>query len=75
MFGFKRRRQERRRAFVREIASEVVSTLENTHRWKEFLPPVAFRDYVYLVTKDGTIYRMGIDQSSGMETICKIHQH
>lgn len=75
MFGFKKRRKEKRAAFIREIASQVVSTLDSSRGWQKFLPPVAFRDAMYLVTEDGTIYRMQHDGLSGMETICKIHTH
>lgn len=71
MFGFKKRRQQ----LVADIAKEVISQLGNSRGWQKFLPPVAFRDSVYLVTEDGTIYRMRQDSLTDMETICKIHQH
>lgn len=67
MNWFKRRRER----LAKEIAAEVSKKLE-AQGWNEFLPPVAFRDCVYLVTKNGSIYRMTQDMGAGMEQICQI---
>ena len=70
MFGFKKRKKE----LIRDIAREVISQLENSRGWQEFLPPVSHEGLVYMMTKNGDIYRMNKD-FSGFETICKIHTH
>lgn len=62
-------------ALVRDIAVETVRTLESRRGWQEFLPPVAFRDCVYMFTKDGAIYRMHQDSTTGMEIITQISVH
>lgn len=57
--------------FVRDVATAVVNQLQGGG-WGKFLPPVAFRDAVYLVREDGTVYRMHQDAAHGMEIITKI---
>jgi len=64
--------KNRRKALIRDIASEVISQLENQRRWKKFLPPVAMRDTVYMMTEDGEVWAMKYDLTSNMEVIMKI---
>lgn len=68
MFGFSKRRKK----LIEDIAYKVIEQLEQKRGWKEFLPPVAMRDTVYLVTKDGEIYAMRYDHTNEMEMITKI---
>lgn len=64
-----------RAAFVRDVAAATVSQLQG-QGWGKFLPPVAFRDCVYLMREDGTLYRMHRDSvSGGMEIITQIKSH
>lgn len=63
--------KNRRKALIRDIANEVISQLESQRGWQKFLPPVALRDTIYMVTEDGTIYAMREDVT-GMATIMKI---
>ncbi len=63
--------KNRRKALIRDIANEVISQLENQRGWKKFLPPVALRDTIYMVTEDGSIYAMREDMT-GMATIMQI---
>lgn len=58
--------------FIRDVSIAVANRLLDGG-WGKFLPPVAFRDAVYLVREDGTIYRMHQDAACGMEMITKIH--
>ena len=56
----------------REIAFEVVQQISNMGSgWEKFLPPVVVRDRVYMLTENGTIYRMNVDGDS-FETITKV---
>lgn len=64
--------KNRRKALIRDIANEVISQLESQRGWKKFLPPVVLHDKVYMVTEDGSIYRMGYDGLSEMEVIMQI---
>jgi len=64
---FARRRQKRNR----EIAEAVLEKLQERQGWKKFLPPVAVRDVVYMVTEDGSVYALKQDHS-GMEVIMQI---
>lgn len=63
-----------RDAFVRDVAAATVSQLQDGG-WGKFLPPVAFRDCVYLMREDGTLYRMTQDHTQGMEVITQIKSH
>lgn len=63
--------KNRRKALIRDMAAEVISQLENRRGWKKFLPPVALRDTIYMVTEDGSIYAMREDMT-GMATIIQI---
>jgi hypothetical protein len=64
---FKKREEQRNR----KIALEVCSQLGNMGRgWERFLPPVVVRDMVYMVTENGSIYRMQTD--GAFETITQI---
>lgn len=63
-----------RALFVRDIATLVANQMQNTG-WGKFLPPVAFRDCVYLMREDGTLYRMHQDSTHGMEIITQIKSH
>lgn len=67
MNWFKKRRQ----ALIRDIAAEVIGQLEARKGWKKFLPPVALRDSLYMVTEDGAIYVMKQDHA-GMEVVMQI---
>lgn len=62
----------RRKALIRDIANEVISQLENQRGWKKFLPPVAMRDTVYMMTEDGSVYAMRYDSTTQMEIIMQI---
>ncbi len=64
--------KNRRKALIRDIANEVMTQLENRRGWKKFLPPVAMRDTVYMMTEDGTVYGMKQDFNSNMEVIYQI---
>lgn len=64
--------RKKRQLLVRDIAAEVINQLEGQRGWREFLPPVAFRDCVYFMTKDGQIFRMEPDGVTGQERFCKI---
>lgn len=68
MTWFKRRRK----ALIRDIANEVITQLENQRGWKKFLPPVAMRDTVYMMTEDGEVWAMRWNHASNMEIIMKI---
>lgn len=63
-----------RAAFVRDVATETVNRLQGGV-WGKFLPPVAFRDAVYLMREDGTLYRMQQDPMHDMEVITQIKSH
>ena len=67
--------EDDRASLIRDIAAETVRQLESGHGWQEFLPPVALRDCIYMVTKDGAIYRMHQDQVAGMEIVTQIRRH
>lgn len=64
--------KNRRKALIQDIANEVVSNLESKRGWKKFLPPVAVRDTLYMVTEDGSIYAMRFDTEMCMEIITTI---
>lgn len=70
MKWFKKRRQK----LISDIANEVVRTLENSRGWEKFLPPVAMRDTVYMMTEDGKVYAMKYDHTSNMEVIMQIRR-
>lgn len=57
---------------VRDVARETVRQMAAGGGWREFLPPVVLRDCVYMVTKDGCVYRMHWDSGSQMEQITQI---
>ncbi len=59
-----------RAKFIQDMAIAVENRLQSG--WGKFLPPVAFRDAVYLVREDGSVYRMTQDSMHGMEMITKI---
>jgi hypothetical protein len=61
-----------RQSFISAIATETVRQIENNRPFREFLPPVAFRDAVYLMTKDGMVYRMQFDHQSNTEIFTQI---
>jgi hypothetical protein len=62
-----------RQAFIRDVAGETIRQLEGQRGcWEEFLPPVAFHDCIYMVTKTGSVYRMHQDSMQGMEIITQI---
>lgn len=63
-----------RAALIRDVATATVNQLQGGG-WGKFLPPVAFRDCVYLMREDGTLYRMHQDTSQGMEIITQIKSH
>jgi len=63
--------QRIRAALVRDVAAATVNQLQGGG-WGKFLPPIAFRDCVYLMREDGTLYRMQQDNAHGMEIITKI---
>lgn len=64
--------KNRRKAMIRDIANEVINQLEGRRGWKKFLPPVALDGCVYMVTEDGSIYRMKRDISNESEIIMQI---
>ncbi len=59
-----------RAKFIQDVAIAAENRFQSG--WGKFLPPVAFRDAVYLVREDGSIYRMTQDSMHGMEMITKI---
>lgn len=65
--------EKRRADRAREIAKAVRAELGNGG-WEKFLPPVAVRDTVYMVTENGSIYAMREDSQSGMEMIVQIRR-
>ena len=65
--------QKMRAALIRDVAAETVRQLHSNHYWQEFLPPVVVREDVYLVTKNGTIYKMRQDHG-GYEMIMKVSE-
>lgn len=60
-----------RAKFINDVAIAVANRLQGGG-WGKFLPPVAFRDAVYLIREDGVVYRMTQDSMHGMEMITKI---
>lgn len=60
--------------FVRDVAKAAAYQLQDSG-WGKFLPPVAFRDCVYFMREDGTLYRMTQDHAQGMEVITQIKSH
>ena len=68
MLKWLKKRRERRN---REIAQAVYKELSASRGWKKFLPPVALRDTLYMVTEDGAIFAMRQDES-GLERITTI---
>lgn len=60
-----------RAALIRDVATATVNQLQGGG-WGKFLPPVAFRDAVYFMREDGTLYRMTQEPSQGMEVITVI---
>lgn len=61
-----------RAAFIRDVAVATANQLQGGG-WGKFLPPVAFRDAVYLLREDGSLYRMQQDPTrGGLEIITKI---
>jgi hypothetical protein len=71
MFKWLKRRRERR---LKEIAEAVHKELTGAQGWETFLPPVAIRDTLYMVTQNGSIYAMQLDHTSGMEQIIQIRR-
>jgi hypothetical protein len=69
MFKWYKKRQEKK---INDIANAVVQKLHNQQGWKKFLPPVAMRDKIYMVTENGEIYCMYHDQVQQTEMIMKI---
>lgn len=64
--------KRRRKALVHDIAVEVIRQLESQRGWKKFLPPVAMRDTVYMVTEDGEVWAMKWNDLTNMECIMRI---
>jgi len=63
-----------KKKLINEIANAVVNKLESQKGWQKFLPPVAIRDCLYMVTEDGAIYRMDCGGMDGMERLMKIQE-
>lgn len=70
---FKKWLRDRRARRAREIAKAVRMELGNSG-WEKFLPPVALRDSIYLVTENGSIYVVREDINAGMETFVQIRR-
>jgi len=60
-----------RQALINDIAAATERRMTG-QGWGKFLPPVAFRDCVYLMREDGAIFRMHQDPMRGMEIITKL---
>jgi len=67
-------KQRKLQAERNAIAEAVIDKLYMSGRsgWEEFLPPVMLRDSIYMVTKNGSIYRLAKDSASEMEFITQI---
>ena len=63
-----------RAKFIQDVAVATAVRMEGSG-WGKFLPPVAFRDCVYIMREDGTLYRMQQDPTQGMEVIIQIKNH
>ena len=66
--------KNKRKSRNKEIANEVVSQLSSSSGWEKFLPPVQLRDAVYMVTENGSVYKMRYDECSQMEMIIQIRR-
>lgn len=66
--------KNRRKKLVQEIALEVVNQLDNKRGWEKFLPPVQLRDAIYMVTENGSIYRMNYNLADEFEIITQIRR-
>jgi len=62
--------EKRRRKHLREIAAAVANELR-AEPWGKFLPPVALRDCLYIMSENGRLYRMH-DDGTGMELITRL---
>ncbi len=67
---FKRRRQK----LINDIADAVYKELSASNGWEKFLPPVAIRDKLYMVTENGSIYAMNCDGMDGYEQIIQLRR-
>lgn len=64
--------KKRRSKLISDVARETVRQLQSSCGFQKFLPPVVLNGAVYLVTEDGTIYRMTQDPTREMEIISRI---
>ncbi len=72
MIKWMKKRSERRN---REIAQAVYKEISASRGWEKFLPPVAVRDTIYMVTESGSVYAMRCNCGDGMERIIQIRRH
>lgn len=56
---------------IRLLVAKLANRLSADRSWEKFLPPVAVRDNLYMVTENGSIYRMSFD-AGGYELISEI---
>lgn len=76
MFNWlKKRKNDKRRALVNEIASATYNALSGGRGWEKFLPPVVLRDSIYMVTENGSIYRLKYDPVTEMEMVMQIRSN
>jgi len=66
----KKRRDRKNKAIAMAVRNEL-----SAGGWEKFLPPVTIRDKMYMVTENGNIYRMDIDDLADMERIIQIRHN
>lgn len=71
---FKQRKLNARRALVNEIANRTYDLLSASNGWEKFLPPVSLDGVIYMVTENGSIYRLTRDHAAQMEQITQIRR-
>jgi len=69
MFKWYKKRQKKK---INDIANAVVQKLHDQQGWHKFLPPVAMRDKIYMVTENGSIYCLYYDEVQRTEMVMKI---
>lgn len=68
----KKRKEKKQRELINAIASEVANRLSSGNNWEKFLPPVMMNGHIYMVTENGSIYRLSQDKLNDMEYITSI---
>lgn len=73
MLGWiKKRRLAKRQELVQDIAVTTYKLLKASNGWEKFLPPVALNGHIYMVTENGSVYRLSYDPLTEMEQIMQI---